>query len=294
MPVRISKPGKYSLVLDTPVMNAAGILGFGDQYRPLIDFAALGAFVTNPITYTPWNPASGTRVISLPSGALVHTGLPNPGSSKVLTLYRTLWSRFPIPVIAHVVAHAPEEMSMCIAMLDREESIAALEIGLADDLAPSEVEWYIHAAAKRTEKPLLARLHHGASHEHARAALDAGADAIVAFAPPRGTARDPLARLTAGRLYGPMIKPLTLRIVGQIARKLPGVTLIAAGGIHSEADARDYLDAGATAVQVDAAVWSDPALLARIGKDLAGLLLTRPVGIDDELLEQFLSGKPAR
>lgn len=292
MPVRISKPGKYSLSLDTPVMNAAGIMGFGDHYRTLVDFEQFGAFVTNPITYSPWTPAIGTRVIPLASGALVHTGLPNPGSSKLLTLYRALWARLPIPVIAHVVAHVPDEMAMCIAMLDREESIAAMEIGLGDDLSPAEVEWYTHAARRRTDKPLLMRLHHGAGYEHGRAAIDAGADALVTFAPPRGTARDPNGRLMAGRLYGPMIKPITLRLVGQMARKLPGVTLIAAGGIHDEGDARDYLEAGATAVQVDAAIWSDPGVIARVGRDLGGLLLTRPSAIDEDLLEQFLKGSP--
>lgn len=287
MAIRISKPGKFSLSLDNPVMNAAGILGFGDAYRSLLALDELGAFVTNPITYAPWTPAHGARIVPLDGGVLVHTGLPNPGASKVLHTYRALWARFPVPLIAHVVAHAPDDMGMAIAMLDREDSIAAMEIGLADDLAPTEVEWYLHAAKRRTEKPLLARLHHGASPDHARAALDAGADAIVAFAPPRGTARDANGHLMAGRVYGPLVKPMTLRLIGQMARKLPGATLIACGGIHSADDVRDYLEAGATAVQLDAALWADPALLTRAAAVGAGWMAANPPPIDDDLLEQF-------
>lgn len=292
MAIRISKPGKHSLIVETPVMNAAGILGFGDHYRELINFEALGAFVTNPITYAPWSPATGTRVIPLPSGILVHTGLPNPGATKLLTQYRELWQRFPVPVIAHVVAHSPEDMSMCINMLDREESVVAIEIGLADDISPAEVEWYVRAACTRAEKPILVRLFHSASADHAKAAVDAGADALVAYAPPRGTERDGRGRLTAGRLYGPMVKPLTLRMVGQLARRLPGIPLIASGGVHSTQDARDYIEAGATAVQVDAAVWSVPTIIEDIARDLGGMSLTRPANMDDELYAQFM-GKPS-
>ncbi|MCK6580317.1 MAG: hypothetical protein L6Q98_19665 [Anaerolineae bacterium] len=289
MSLRISKPGKHALIVNTPVMNAAGILGFGDSYRDLFDFSAMGAFVTNPITYAPWSPASGTRVIPLPSGILVHTGLPNPGVSKVLSAYRDLWKRLSVPVIAHVVAHSPEDMSMAIRMLEREESVAAIELGLADDISTAEVEWYVRAAVGRGEKPILARLFHGASADHARAAIEAGAGGVVAFAPPRGTARDGRGRLTAGRLYGPMVKPMTLRLVGQLARRLPGVAIIASGGVHSEQDARDYIEAGAAAVQVDAAIWSMPRIVEHIGKDLGGLSLTRPIGMDDEMFALFMN-----
>jgi dihydroorotate dehydrogenase len=51
------------VIVETPVMAAAGILGFGDVYRDLIQFEKLGAFVTNPVTYQPWQPAVGTRVV---------------------------------------------------------------------------------------------------------------------------------------------------------------------------------------------------------------------------------------
>ncbi|MBK8023351.1 MAG: hypothetical protein IPK19_18445 [Chloroflexi bacterium] len=289
MNLRISKPGKHALVVNTPVMNAAGILGFGDHYRDLIDFSAVGAFVTNPITYAPWSPATGTRVISLPSGILVHTGLPNPGVSKILSNYRELWRRMDVPIIAHVVAHSPEDMSMAIRMLEREESVAAIELGLADDISTAEVEWYVRAAVGKNEKPILARLHHGATADHARAAVEAGAGGIVAFAPPRGTARDAQGRLTAGRLYGPLVKPMTLRLIGQMARRLPGVAVIASGGVHSEQDARDYIEAGATAVQVDAAIWSTPDLLHRIGRDLGGMAFTRPAGMDDDMYALFMN-----
>ena len=51
MAIEITRPGKNSLILETPVMPAAGTVGFGDVYRSLVQFEKLGAFVTNPVTY---------------------------------------------------------------------------------------------------------------------------------------------------------------------------------------------------------------------------------------------------
>ena len=44
--------------------------------------------------------------------------------------------------------------------------------------------------------------------------------------------------------------------------------IIGAGGIFSVEDARAILAAGAAAVQVDAAVWVDPGIIARMASAL--------------------------
>lgn len=276
MPTRITRHAKNALVVESPVMNAAGTLGFGDEYRDLLDLATLGAFVTNPLTYTPWNPATGTRVVALDAGVLVHTGLPNPGLAKAVAQHRAVWERLPMPVIAHIVVNTVEEVDRCLALLDEEESIDAVELGLNDDISPAELQWYTRAACERTEKPILARVPFGASVEHLHAAVDAGVGALVVCAPPRGTARDQAGRLVAGRVYGPLIKPIVLRMVGQLARRFSDIPLIGAGGIHSPQDARDYLEAGAAAVQVDSVTWVMPKMLEAIARDLGGLQVTQP------------------
>jgi dihydroorotate dehydrogenase (NAD+) catalytic subunit len=91
-------------------MPAAGTFGYGDVYTDLIKTDKLGAVVTNPVTYLPWRPATGTRVISLDAGVLMHTGLPNRGLSKTLEQYRALWSGLPLPVILHLVATDLEQI----------------------------------------------------------------------------------------------------------------------------------------------------------------------------------------
>lgn len=283
MAIRITRHAKNSLFVESPVMNAAGTLGFGDEYRDLFDIETLGAFVTNPLTYTPWSPATGTRVVPLDGGVLLHTGLPNPGISKVIEDNRATWERMPMPVIAHVVINTVDEAHKCIAILEREQIIAGIELGLGDDISPAETQWHIRAAVERTEKPVLARLPFSATSDHFAAAVDAGAGALVVCAPPRGTARDQAGRLVAGRIYGPLVKPMVLRMVGQLSRQHPHVPLIGAGGIHSPQDARDYIEAGAVAVQVDSVTWVAPTMLEAIARDLGGMEITQPSGGLDDL-----------
>jgi len=282
MSVEITRPGKNSLVIETPVMPASGVFGFGDVYRDLIEVDRLGAIVTNPVTFLPWNPATGTRVIPLDAGVLLHTGLPNPGLNKVIDQYRTTWKMLPVPIIVHVVATTLDHLRRGAALLDREETIAAIELGLHDDIGWKEAESFVKAVTSLTEKPVLVRLplqdSVAALDQIARASADAGAGALVAGAPPRGTTRDAVTgRLIGGRVYGPLVRPLALRLVGQLTGRVT-IPVIGAGGIHSAQDARDFLEAGAVAVQVDSAVWVEPKLLEIIARDLGGLVVTREMG----------------
>jgi dihydroorotate dehydrogenase len=68
--------------------------------------------------------------------------------------------------------------------------------------------------------------------------------------------------------------------VGQLARR-SSIPIIGAGGIHSVQDARDYLEAGAVAVQVDSAVWAAPKLLENISRELGGMSITQPMDTPD-------------
>lgn len=284
--IELTRPGKHSLTIETPVMPAAGTMGFGDLYRDLVDFEKLGAFVTNPVTSNPWSPATGTRVIPLDAGVLMHTGLPNPGLSKIISKYRGLWRALPLPVILHLVGTTVEDVRRCANQIDHEDSIDALELGLNDDISEYDAERLVRAAVDNTDKPVLVRLPFTDTERLGEAADDGGAAAVVVCSAPRGTARDPAGRLVSGRVYGPLMKPLILRLVGQMARRLQ-VPVIGAGGIHSPDDARDFIDAGARAVQVDSATWVSPKLIELIARDLGGLVLTQPTGA---LLDEWHPG----
>lgn len=270
--------GKQALRLSNPVIGASGVFGFAGEYGKLIDLSLLGALVTNPITLRPRRPSTGTRVVALESGALVHTGLPNAGLYKVHRQYAARWKYSPTPIIVHLIGNSPDDLAECAQFLDRQEDVAAIEIGLHDQATHRDARLMVSAVREHTQLPLLVKVPLFQALHVAAAAVDAGANALVVAGPPRGTTRDPYSGdLAGGRMYGPWLKPLALRATGQLATRVKA-PLIGCGGIHDPADARDFMEAGAVAVQIDSVVWSVPGMAALIARDLAGLEHTRAAG----------------
>lgn len=277
--IEIARPGKQSLIIENPVMIASGMMGFEPSpYRDLIKLEKLGAMVTAPLTWKARGPAHGTRVVPFPGGLLLHTGLPNPGMARVIRHYGKIWRNSELPIIVHLIATNRDDLRHCAEVLDEAEGIAGIELGLADQVEPREALNAIGILRDRSQLPLLVKLPLYNAAELARTAIDGGADALVVASPPRGAERDPLSgQLIGGRLYGAWLKPLVLRAVGQIA-EFANMPIIACGGIHSADDARDYISAGAKAVQIDTLLWVQPSLVEIIARNLGGLELTREIG----------------
>ena len=274
--IQATRPGKYALTLNSPVMTASGTMGFANAYHNLINLEKIGAYVTNPMTIEPWSPASGTRVVPMDAGILLHTGLPNAGVSKTIKEFKPVWRDMGLPIIAHLVGTTPEHIQMGVERIDREETLMAIELGLNDDITWQEAERLVKAATDVAEKPVMVRLPVYDAYEIASAVADSGASTLVVAAPPRGTARDPRSgKLVSGRVYSPVVKALVLRLVEVLAQRLEDIPIIGAGGIHSTQDARDYLEAGAVAVQIDSVIWIKPRMVERIARDLGGSLVTR-------------------
>jgi dihydroorotate dehydrogenase (NAD+) catalytic subunit len=275
--ITFARRGKQPLTLRTPVMNAAGVLGYGDVFDNLYNLEKVGAIVTNPVTWNSRSPANGPRIIAKEGGVLLHTGLPNPGLIKVIRNYGSLWQMLKAPVIVHIVGGNARDVRRAAEKIEAEISVAAMELGLNDDIDWRDAETLVRAACDGCEKPVLVRLPFPGQADIARAVYNAGADAAVVTAPPRGTERDSKSgRLMRGRIYGSVVKSMTLRAVGQLARLFDDMPLVGSGGIHTLQDARDYIDAGAGAVQLDAAIWVEPWLFEGVSRDLAGMTVTRP------------------
>ena len=96
----------------------------------------------------------------------------------------------------------------------------------------------------------------------AQAAEAAGAHALtltntlIGMAMDRETGGSVLGTLTGG-VSGPALKPITLAMVYKVYHAV-GIPIIGVGGIESTTDALDYLHAGATAVQIGTANFTDP------------------------------------
>lgn len=231
-------------------MNAAGTLGFAPDPKGPVDITEFGAFVTNPISRKPRMPARGTRFRPYAGGFLLHTGLPNPGLSSAIRRYGERWIRSPIPVILHLLAQEPDELADMVERLEMVEGIMGLEVGLPPDAAPNLV--YQMAQATLGELPVILRINLDVSADIVEAIIDAGVSTISLGAP-RGTLLDGNGVPMSGRLYGPGVYALALNAVEKFSGL--GISVIGGGGVYQTSEVDAMLKAGASAVQVAAALW---------------------------------------
>ena len=258
--------------LTQPVMNAAGSLGFAPDSRSGVNFSRFGAFITNPVSAGPRSPVQGDRFCPTPGGILLQTGHPNPGFTAVLHKYGRAWAHAALPVIVHVLGQHPDDIASMVRRLEEMENIMGVEVGLPPGVDVSTARMMIEAALG--ELLLIVRLPDSIpgspeAHTLAEVALQAGVGAL-SLGPPRGLFYErthtpakihqkahleiePALKLLGGRLYGPAVLPSALHRVHELAGL--GIPVIGAGGIYQEEDVQAMLAAGASAVQVDTALW---------------------------------------
>jgi dihydroorotate dehydrogenase (NAD+) catalytic subunit len=265
--IELAPQHKQGLVLASPVMNAAGTLGFAGEYRGLVDLDSLGAFVTNPLTLNPRTPAHPPNAVELPNGLLIHTGLPNPGVRRALKRHDADWRRLSVPVIVHLAATTAPEVGLALEYLERAQGVGGVELGLRDDVSPGEVGRLMRAALGAL--PVIVRLPLARAVALAPAAAQAGANALVVAAPPRVSVPHKEYMVT-GRHYGPDTFAPALAALSAVVALDLGLPLIGAGGIYSVENARAMLEAGAVAVQIDAAIWKRPDVVKEMNVIGAG------------------------
>jgi len=242
---------KYDLLIFSPLMNAAGSLGFVPESSSPVGQDQLGAFITNPISLRARTPARSRTCLSYPGGFLLHSGYPNPGLATAIRRYKTRWARSPVPIIVHLLAESVESVSHMVPRLEGLEGVMGIELGLPPEIELQAAEDLVDAAVG--ELPLIVRLPVDRAAVYAQSLADSAITAI-SLGPPRGVLIDASGQTVRGRLYGPAIFPLTLASVQDIIAV--GVPVIAAGGVYEQAQVEALLKAGAIGVQLDAVLWS--------------------------------------
>jgi dihydroorotate dehydrogenase (NAD+) catalytic subunit len=247
---------KRDLYFSKPLMNAAGSLGFAPDTRAGVSLDSFGAFVTNPFSLRPRQPAAKPALVEHPGGFILHTGLPNPGLNAGIKKYSAKWTRSELPVIVHLMADRPEETQRMVRSLESQENVMAAELGfaplLANDIFLLTLEMCLG------ELPLIFSLPIEQVLSLGPRLIQGGAQAISISAP-RGALTDRGDFIT-GRLYGPSLFPQTLETVYSAAKL--GLPIIGAGGIWSKENAEAMLSVGALAVQVDTALWNPAAIFS--------------------------------
>lgn len=266
--VNLAPNHKMGLPLPNPVMLAAGVLGYGEINLPGLDPRILGGVVVGPVTRRSSAGQAGPRMAETVGGAVLASGGQNRGVSAVVRKLARFWPRLGCPVILHIADTQPASAASTVEALAGLEALMGLEVGVPHGAYPDEAWELIQTVVRRTDLPVLARLPLDRAAELVGVAVEAGAQALVIGHPPRG--RLPIgdggdgAAWVTGSLHGPLTFPLMLAALDDVMRLNLGVPLVACGGIHTLAQARHALAAGAVALQIDSAAWIEPGLPGQI------------------------------
>lgn len=259
--------------LKNPVMTASGTFGSGAEYSEFVDLNELGAVVTKGVANVAWPGNPTPRIAEIHSGMMNAIGLQNPGMEVFCERDLPYLQQFDTKVIVNVCGHAPEEY---LAVVERlaDEPADMLEINIscpnvnANFLAfgqdPKHVEALTAQIKKIAKQPVIMKLTPNVTDiaEIARAAEAGGADAVSLINTLTGMKIDinrrtfALANKTGG-VSGPCVKPIAVRMVYQVAQAV-NIPIIGMGGIQNAEDALEFIMAGATAVSIGTANFTNP------------------------------------
>ncbi len=262
------------LAMKNPVTVASGTFAAGREYSDFVDVAALGAVTTKGVSLNGWEGNASPRIAETPSGMLNSIGLQNPGV-KHLVEHDLAWLRdIGATTIVNVSGHSFDEYVQVLEELEKTDLVDAYEIniscpnvdagGMTIGTDPASVREVIGMCRKVTGKPMIVKLTPNVTDitAIAEAAVDAGADAVSLINTLLGMAidayrRKPQLARAVGGLSGPAVKPVALRMVWEVHNAV-NVPLLGMGGISNGIDAVEFMLAGATAVAVGTANFTNP------------------------------------
>ncbi len=268
------------LRMQNPVTVASGTFGYGREYAEYVDLRRLGAITCKGIRLDPVEGNPQPRIAEVRGGMLNAIGLQGPGVEGFVRDALPFLRALGVPAICNIWGLSVDEYAEVARRLSAEEGVSALELnvscpnvhggGAAFGTDPRTLSAVVSAARAATRLPLLVKLAPNVPDVtvFARAAEEAGADALsISNTIPAMVIdverRRPFLGNVQGGLSGPALHPVAVRLVWQAAAAVR-IPILGMGGIVEPADAIELLCAGATAVAVGTANFTDPATALRV------------------------------
>ena len=293
--VRIGK-----LDLAYPTLMGSGCYGSGEEFAPFIDLTLIGGVVLKSVTRAPRLGNPTPRLVQTPAGMLNAIGLQNPGIEWYLEHDVAKFASRPCKVIGSVAGFSVDDYAYVSQRLAARSEIHALEVNLSCPNVGSEGETFacdpnltarvVKAVRTTTDKTLIVKLSPNVTDIAgiAREAEAAGADALAVINTVRGMAIDvntwkPRLGNVTGGLSGPAIRPIAVLAVYEVARAVK-IPIIGQGGIETTTDALEFFLAGASAISIGTANFTDPRIPVRIADELREYLAAREIGSIREIV----------
>ena len=281
--------------LKNPVMTASGTFGSGMEYSDFVDLGKLGAVVTKGVANVPWPGNPTPRIAEIRGGMMNAIGLQNPGIDTFCSRDLPFLEKFDTKVIVNVCGKTAEEYCEVVERLGDEPRVDMMEIniscpnvkcgGISFGQDPKAVEEITKEIKRHAKQPVIMKLSPNVTDitEIARAAEAGGADAISMINTLTGMKIDVKKRQFAlanktGGMSGPAIHPIAVRMVYEVAQAVK-IPIIGMGGVMSAEDALELMLAGATAVSVGTANFTNPHITEDIIEGIREYMSEQ--GVDD-------------
>lgn len=282
-----------------PVIPASGVFGYGREYEKLFPLSELGGIATKGTTITKRNGNPSPRIAETPSGMLNSVGLQNPGIDKFISTELPNLMTKDTVILANIAGSTADECVEITQKLDRtdvhmiELNISCPNVkqgGMAFGATCEGAASVTKLVRKATKKPLVVKLSPNVTNiaEIAKAVEAEGADAVSLINTLLGmridiNTRRPILKNNMGGMSGPAVFPVAVRMVWQTANAVK-IPVIGMGGISSGNDAVEMMMAGASAVQVGAAIFTDPYAPIKIIKGVNDYLDSHNISSVKEII----------
>lgn len=267
------------LKLKNPVLTASGTYGYGTEYSPFVDLSRLGGIIVKGTTLEPRQGNPSPRMIETPSGMINAVGLQNKGVDHFIENRYPVCRTLGTEIIVNVSGSSIDSYVEVARRLQPLEDIHAIEVniscpnvkagGMAFGTTCDGAAAVTAAVRKVWDRHLMVKLSPNVTDitEIAAAVEGAGADSVslvntfLAMHIDVERQRPSISTITGG-LSGPAIRPIAVRMVWQVAKRVH-IPVVGLGGITNSDDALQFIMAGATAVQIGTYNFVDPGVTVK-------------------------------
>jgi dihydroorotate dehydrogenase (NAD+) catalytic subunit len=295
--------------LRSPVLVASGTFAAGREGSVFVDLSQLGGVIVKSMTLTPWKGRPTPRMTETPSGMLNAIGIQNKGVDHFIAEDLPWLLKKKATVFASIAGNTVEEfVKVADKLRTGGRGLTGVEINISCPNLEDRNNMFAHSEEATIKVvrgvknalprvPVFPKLSPNVTSipSIAHAAVDAGADGLSVINTVVGMSIDieerrPKLAAGTGGLSGPAIRPVAVRAVYEAHQAVPHVPIIGQGGVASASDAIEMFLAGASAVAVGTANFTDPVASIQITKGIADYMNRHDVASIGELVGALKEG----